>query len=252
MKEEKIFSPPNLFAAKRVLAVQPHYDDNDISAGGTLAALVENGADLFYVTATNDLVGFIDQSLSDEEMKAQLRSEQETAGAAIGVSKQFWLGYPDAGAFEYLDLRRDIIKHIRMIRPDFIVTCDPWMPYEAHRDHTITGRATAEASILFNFTRLKTDPEIDKDFTPFELKGVAFYDSAYANKIVDIAKTREKKYKALEAFEAQFGKEGLVSLREGVELKEKKLAEEEPFTHGEAFKILLTAHLHGFPLAMHI
>ncbi len=30
------FAPPDLFEARRILAVQPHYDDNDIAAGGAL------------------------------------------------------------------------------------------------------------------------------------------------------------------------------------------------------------------------
>ena len=94
------FEPPDIYEAKRILAVQPHYDDNDIGAGGTLAALVENGAALFYLTVTDDLVGVIDQSLTEEQMTAQLRAEQDQAGKAIGVSAQYWLGYPDAGKYD--------------------------------------------------------------------------------------------------------------------------------------------------------
>ena len=28
---------PNLYNAKKILAIQPHYDDNDIAAGGTIS-----------------------------------------------------------------------------------------------------------------------------------------------------------------------------------------------------------------------
>ncbi len=38
---------PDLGAAKRLLCIQPHYDDNDIGAGGTIAALGDAGADIF-------------------------------------------------------------------------------------------------------------------------------------------------------------------------------------------------------------
>jgi N-acetyl-1-D-myo-inositol-2-amino-2-deoxy-alpha-D-glucopyranoside deacetylase len=83
--------------AKRVLAVQPHYDDNDIAAGGTLAALQESGAELVYLTVTDDLMGVVDTSLSQKAAAARLKSEQESAGKIIGVRKHYWLGYPDAG-----------------------------------------------------------------------------------------------------------------------------------------------------------
>jgi LmbE family N-acetylglucosaminyl deacetylase len=37
MTIETILPTPDVFSARRVLCVQPHYDDNDIGAGGTLA-----------------------------------------------------------------------------------------------------------------------------------------------------------------------------------------------------------------------
>ena len=35
-----------ILQAERVLCVQPHYDDNDIAAGGTFALLADAGRDL--------------------------------------------------------------------------------------------------------------------------------------------------------------------------------------------------------------
>jgi len=245
------FEPPDLFSAKRILAVQPHYDDNDIAAGGSLAALVENGAELFYLTVTDDLVGVLDQSLTDEQMTAQLRVEQEQAGAAIGVSEQYWLGYPDAGKYDYFDVRRDIIKHIRMLRPDFIFTCDTWLPYEAHSDHILTGRATAEAATLYGLMRLTTDPSVDEGFEPFELTGIVFYATAHPNTIVDISGTHEKKHNALDAYEAQFSEADLGQLHFYLSHKEQEWAQDEEFSHGEPLKVLRPFHLHVYTDALH-
>ena len=66
MTMETILPTPDIFSAKRILCIQPHYDDNDIAAAGTLALLQQNGAELFYLTATDDLMGVVDHSLSDE------------------------------------------------------------------------------------------------------------------------------------------------------------------------------------------
>jgi LmbE family N-acetylglucosaminyl deacetylase len=244
------FESPDVFTAKRILAVQPHYDDNDIAAGGTLAALAENGAELFYLTVTDDLVGVIDQSLTEKQMTDQLRAEQDRAGAAIGVSRQYRLDYPDAGKYDYFDVRRDIIKHIRMLRPDFIFTCDPWLPYESHSDHILTGRATAEAASLYSLTRLATVPEIDERFEPFDLIGFAFYATAYPNTIVDISRTYQKKHEAIDAYKAQFSKEDLEQLHFYLSYKEQEWAQEEEFSHGEPLKVLRRLHLHGYPDAL--
>lgn len=250
MENHNLFEPPDMFTARRILAVQPHYDDNDISAGGTLASLVENGAKLYYLTVTNDLVGVIDQSLSDEAMTRQLQAEQIQAGEQIGVAEHIWLGYPDAGKYDYFAVRRQIIKHIRRLRPDFIFTCDPWMPYEAHNDHILTGRAAAEAAILFTMMRLETDADIDAAFRPYDLTGVVFYNSAYPNTTVDISQTRQKKHRAIDAYKAQFDPSDMAMLHAYVDLKEQEVARDQPYTHGEAHKVLRTLHLHGFPQAM--
>ncbi|MFC4411785.1 PIG-L deacetylase family protein [Chungangia koreensis] len=39
---------------KRALFIQPHPDDNDISAGGTVAKLVNSGTEVHYLTITDD------------------------------------------------------------------------------------------------------------------------------------------------------------------------------------------------------
>jgi LmbE family N-acetylglucosaminyl deacetylase len=244
------FEPPDILTAKRILAVQPHYDDNDIAAGGTLAALAKNGAELFYLTVTDDLVGVIDQTLTEKQMTAQLRAEQDQAGAAIGVSEQYRLDYPDAGKKDYFDVRRDIIKHIRMLRPDFIFTCDPWLPYESHNDHILTGRAAAEAASLFGLTRLATESEIDKNFEPFDLIGMAFYATASPNTVADISGTYEKKHKALDAYQAQFSEEDLEQLHLYLSYKEQEWAKDKDFSRGEPLKVLRPFHLHFYPDAL--
>lgn len=242
---------PDLMTARRVLAVQPHYDDNDIAGGGTLAVLAENSAEIFYLTVTDDLVGFIDQSVPVAEMEKQLREEQHAAGRYVGVSDFYWLGYADAGRFDHFDLRRDIIMHVRMVRPDFIFTCDPWMPYEAHFDHVRTGFATAEAATLFNFTRLATEPDVDGAFEPYELQGIVFYASAFPNTVFDISGTFETKHQAVRQYTGQFTPEELEGLVEVLDARERRAAQDEAFSHGEPLKVLGTWQLHLNPTTIH-
>ena len=236
---------PNILNAKKVLAVQPHYDDNDISAGGTLAALAENGAELFYLTMSDDLVGVIDESWSKEEATRRLRDDQARAGEIIGVKEQFWLGYPDAGEYNYFDVRRDIIKHIRMVSPDVLVTMDPWMLYEAHRDHVIAARAAAEAAILYDFVRLKTDPIVDEQYEPHSLKAVVFHATSYPNTIFDISNTIDKKSEAIRCYKAQFLESDFDGLVGRTRMYTQYLARDEAFEYGEALKVMPPGLLHG-------
>ena len=235
---------PDIRKAKRILAIQPHYDDNDLGAGGALAALADAGAEVDYLTVTDDLVGVLDATLSDEEATVQLRSEQERAGTAIGVGRQFWLGLPDAGDYDYHTLRREIIRHIRMLRPDFLFSVDPWLPYESHGDHLKTGRAVTEAALLYGFPRLATDPEVDRDYQSHTLIGIALYFTLKPNRIFDISEFRERKHRAIDAYRAQFTPESLEQLHRGLDFVERNCAEGKAFSHGEALKVLSPAQLH--------
>ena len=47
-------SPPDLSKAQRVLFVQPHPDDNQIGAGGTMAWLKSLGVEVYELTVTDD------------------------------------------------------------------------------------------------------------------------------------------------------------------------------------------------------
>jgi LmbE family N-acetylglucosaminyl deacetylase len=244
------FAPPNLEDAQRILAVQPHYDDNDIGAGGTLAALAQAGAEIYYLTVTNDLAGVIDPSLNEAEMTGRLRAEQKAAGEFTGVREHFWLGYPDAGEYSYFDVRRDIIRCIRQIKPDFLFTVDPWMPYEAHNDHIITGRAAAEAAILYGLPRVTPDQETDSQHEPFDLVGVVFYWTANPNLVFDISRTRERKHAAIDQYQAQFTPDSMEKLHLLLDRKEREYAADKQFSHGEPLKVLRPLHLHGYPQAV--
>ena len=190
---------PDLRQARRLLCVQPHYDDNDLGAGGTIAALAAAGAEVHYLTVTDDLVGVLDASLPDAEARARLHAEQEEAGAEIGVTSQAWLDYPDAGEYGYFELRTRIIRRIREVRPDFVLTVDPDLPYEAHRDHRVVGRAASESILMYRFPRIATDPQVDRSYEPHEIQGLVYYFTTRPNTVFDIEATREAKHRALGA-----------------------------------------------------
>ena len=236
---------PDLLRAQRLLCVQPHYDDNDIGAGGTLARLADAGAEVHYLTVTDDVVGVLDRELDDAEARRRLAAEQSQAGRELGVRAQHRLDYPDAGEWSAFALRREVVRQLRMLRPDWVVTVDPWLPYEAHQDHVRTGLAVAEACLLFGLPRFASgDAALDAAFEPFRLRGIAFYFSAAPNTFVDIGATRARKHRALDAYTSQFDAQGFAALHGALAHKERAWASGRGFEYGEAFKVLAPGHLH--------
>lgn len=244
MSMSSILPTPDLWQARRVLCVQPHYDDNDIGAGGTIARLAEEGAEVWYLTVTDDLMGVLDTSLGDDAARALLRDEQARAGAILGVKAQYWLDYPDAGRYDYFDLRRRIIEHIRMLSPDLVLAPDPWLPYEAHRDHIQTGQAAAEAAVLYALPRITTTPEVDDAYKPHELTGVAFYYSHEPNTAVDITSTWEKKAESIRSYRAQFSEENLEQLLFVLDARQRMYGEAHGFEQAEGLKVMQPLQLH--------
>ena len=245
MEFQSILPIPNIFDAKRILCIQPHYDDNDIAAAGTLALLRQQGAELFYVTVTDDLMGVVDHSLSDEEASQMLKRDQFEAGKIVGVKEQFWLGYPDAGEYNYFDLRRDFLKYIRLIQPDFVFAPDAWLTYEAHRDHIQTGLAAAEAVMFAGLTKIaSSDPAVDDAYKPHSIHGIALYYTREPNTIVDITSTVEDKLAAVRCYQTQFDAAGMEQLVFSLDMKSQQVAKGQSFARGEPLKVLDPSALH--------
>ena len=245
MTIETILPTPDISSAKRILCIQPHYDDNDIGAAGVLTQLAKNGAEIIYLTVTNDLMGVVDDSLSDEEAAQALKRDQFAAAKIVGVKEQYWLGYPDAGEYGYFDVRRDLLKHIRLIKPDFVFTCDPWLTYEGHRDHIQTGLATVEAVMFTGLKKIaSSDPEVDSVYEGHSINGIAFYFTREPNMIADITSTWEDKIGALRCYEAQFTHEDMEQLVMAMDMKSQQVTQGQGFSRGEPLKVLHTSALH--------
>jgi LmbE family N-acetylglucosaminyl deacetylase len=245
MTIESLLPIPDLFSARRILCVQPHYDDNDIAAAGILIQLRRKGAELFYLTATDDLMGVVDGTLSPAEAAAALKQDQLAAGKIVGVQEQHWLGYPDAGSYDYFDLRRDLLKYVRLIRPDFVFSADPWLTYEGHRDHVQTGLATTEAVMFAGLGKMaSSDPAVDSAYQGHDIRGMVYYYTREPNYIADINPTWDEKIAALRCYETQFKPDDMEALLMALNLKSRQVAAGTDFELGEPLKVLHPSALH--------
>ncbi len=240
---KKLLPIPNLEDAKRLLCIQPHPDDTDIGAGATVAKLCKKGVEVYYLSSTSDSVGTRDKVLVGDRITKIRKEEQQRAADVLGVKEVIWLDYPDAGDYDIYELRNDIVKWIRKLKPDFIMTVDPWLPYESHRDHVKTGLAASEAVLLHGFPGVLPEVETEEGY---EIKGIAYFHTSYPNTVIDVDDTWDLKFEAIRQHKSQIDENTLGIYRRYFDLKAREYAKDRAFTYGEAFKVLSPVFLHCF------
>jgi LmbE family N-acetylglucosaminyl deacetylase len=129
--------------------VTAHPDDVDFGTAGTVAAFTKAGLEVTYCIATNGEAGGSDRSVSRADMAVLRQREQRAAAAEVGVTDLRFLGHPDGRLQPTIELRRDISRVIRQVRPERVVTQSPqrrWdFIYASHPDHLAAGEAAVSA-----------------------------------------------------------------------------------------------------------
>ena len=168
---------------KRILCfIGAHPDDETFGLGSTLAFYATAGVKVYYVCATRGEAGMnnLDQ-LRGFASLGELRSDELSCAARIlGLAGIIHLGYRDSGmpgtnenkhpealALASLDeVSERIVKIIRNLKPDVIITHDPIGGYR-HPDHIAVHNATVKA---FEVTGdLAKYPEAGSAFQPQKL-----------------------------------------------------------------------------------
>lgn len=139
----------DLTGVERVLAVMAHPDDVDFGWAGSVAVMTDAGIDVVYCLVTDGDAGGSETGIPREEMAALRRDEQRAAAAIVGVDELHFLGYPDGRVQATLELRRDITRVIRIVRPNRVMMQSPervWdRVFASHPDHLAAGEATVSA-----------------------------------------------------------------------------------------------------------
>jgi LmbE family N-acetylglucosaminyl deacetylase len=106
------------------------------------------GTEVTYCIVTDGDAGGFDETPRDQ-MGSLRQAEQRAAAAAVGVTDVRFLGYPDGRLELTLDLRRDIARVIRQVRPQRVLSTSPERFWDrigaSHPDHMTVGEATLRA-----------------------------------------------------------------------------------------------------------
>lgn len=164
------------FQPQRVLAVMAHPDDIEFMAGGTIARWARGGAEIHYCLLTDGNSGSRDPELTPQLLAALRRDEQRAAGRLLGVDSYHFLGLPDGRLMNTIELRIQIARVIRQIRPDTIITSDPQFFYSPtylnHPDHRAAGETTMAAIMPLANTRLAAPELTDEGLEPHDVTHV--------------------------------------------------------------------------------
>lgn len=158
------FNP--MTASKRLLFVFPHPDDETFGTGGSIAKYAREGVQVHYACATRGEAGTVDaehlkpyEYLAEDQRIGTLRGQElRCAADKLGLTGLHYLGYRDSGmtgSTESQDPRafinaepdrvtRELVALIRSLKPQVVVTFDPFGGY-GHPDHIFIHQRTTEA-----------------------------------------------------------------------------------------------------------
>ena len=192
----------------RVLVVTAHPDDVDFGASGTVATLVTAGVSVTYCVVTDGDAGGFDPDVPRSQIPGIRRREQVSAAAAVGVDDVRFLGYKDGELTVTHELRRDITRVIRQVKPERVMTMSPVRNWDrigaSHPDHMAAAEATVQA-IYPDARNQFAHPSLmnDEGLGEWHVSELWMFGSPTPNTYVDVTDHLETKLRALRAHVSQ-------------------------------------------------
>ncbi len=145
---------------KKLVYFGAHPDDESFGMGATLAQYADRGVQVYYVCSTGGELGTVaPRFLEGYSSIAELRVDELTkASKILGLTDFYYLGYRDSGmrgapdnthpdamaAAPVDEIAGRIVKYIRQIQPDVVITHDEGGGY-GHPDHLATHYGVVKA-----------------------------------------------------------------------------------------------------------
>jgi len=223
----------------RILVIVAHPDDIEFGMGGSVARWADEGAEVFFCMVTDGSAGSNEPGVDLRALAERRRQEQLEAAAILGVREVRFLGYRDGVLQPTMELRRELTRLIRELRPFRVVCQDPtlvfWQDgYINHPDH----RAAGEAAIYAVFPSAETRPIFpelaDEGFEPHHVSELYLNFSPQANHFVDISATMDRKIAALLCHRSQVGPEAEQWVRQW----DAEAGKAAGFPYAESFRVM--------------
>ena len=177
-----------------------HPDDPELSCGGSIARWAQRDT-VFNIIVSCGEKGSWDKNASPLLVASRREQEAKKAARFLGVKKVIFLRHPDGEVANVKTLKLELAALIRKLKPNTIVTHDPWSRY-FHPDHRATANAVIKAIMIAR----------DWHFYPFLLevglkphrpKELLLGITEQPNYVSDITLTYTKKIKAISMHKSQ-------------------------------------------------
>jgi LmbE family N-acetylglucosaminyl deacetylase len=192
-----------------ILVVAAHPDDVDFGCAGSIATWTAAGVRVAYCILTDGDAGGFDEAVSRSDMARIRREEQTAAAREVGVTDLHFLGYPDGRLVPSIELRRDISRVIRQVRPQRVITQSPqrnWQRiFASHPDHLAAGEA-ALCAVYPDSRNPFAHPELlEEGWQPHTVAEVWLMGGPEPDAYVDITDCFDRKVAALRSHVSQVG-----------------------------------------------
>ena len=245
MTEPTFQEIPSLKDPIRMIAIVAHHDDIEFGMSGSIARWIEEGAEVTYVIVTDGGAGSNEPGILRADLVEQRRQEQLAAAAVVGVTDVRFLGYPDGMLQATMELRRELTRILREVKPDRVLCQNPTTfffgdGYINHPDHRAAGEAAIYATFPSSETRPIFPELLEEGYEPHKVKELFLTISPEPTHFVDISSTWQKKIASLRAHVSQLG-EGADFDNEALKWMEERAAESSKrfgVPYAEAFKVM--------------
>ena len=218
-----------------IMVITPHPDDAEFGVAGTVRRWTSEGKDVIYVVCTNGDKGTVDPNIKPDQLALIREQEQLAAAELLGVREVVFLRHPDQTLEDTPEFRKELVRLIRMYKPETVVTADPYRRYIWHRDHRITGQVTLDAIFPYARDLLSFPDLLEEGLQPHKVKEVLLWAAQEPNYRIDITATFATKLAALRCHKSQIGDNPSAGLEERLRDRHKMLAQGEDYELAEAF-----------------
>lgn len=220
-----------------ILVVSPHPDDAEFGIAGTVALRVKEGKQVVYVVCTSGDKGTSDVNMKPEELAKIREKEQLDAAKVLGVREVVFLRHPDQSLEDTPEFRKEIVRYIRMYRPDIVAVPNPYRRYVWHRDHRITGQLVLDAVYPYARDHLAYPDLLEEGLKPHKVSELLLWATLDdINYCVDITSTFDIKLAALRCHRSQVGDEISPELEDWLRERARCMAEGKDYELAEAFR----------------
>jgi LmbE family N-acetylglucosaminyl deacetylase len=197
------------YIPERAMFIFAHPDDIEFGAAGTAAKWGMHGSEMTYVVITDGNIGSHDSEMTGEQLAQIRRAEQSAAAKIAGAKHCVFLGYHDGLLEPSLELRKELVKLIRIHKPNVVVCGDPTLFFRGDRINHPDHRAAAKAAIDAVFPSSEMHllhPEFEEEgITPHKVNYVYVGSFDEANYYIDVTESIDKKIEALRQHSSQLG-----------------------------------------------